>query len=324
MLTLGATTVQAKASSHTEAASEHTPAAAAFTAHAVSVMMHTSMRNLKKAQSLPPLSLCCGCRLGRCRTVAHAPCVVAATLPTLVPHNVEGALGAVAAVVAEHSHLHVLVLLWHGSVSYRVVHVAPHVGLLCVVQDALEAQRAVHAGVLYQVPVTRLVYGVPAGQHRDGPYRVEQVLKAHGAVLVHAVGHAHVAVLQGHAVAAVAGGAVEEVGAAADAADAAVAAVELLLAGVIVEKVALHAAVAAEGDAAGGAGRGDGLPGVAERADDLGHLLAVQLVPLLGVLFIVVLGGVVAVPAPEHLAAARRYQHAPALVVVTAMLHAAT
>jgi hypothetical protein len=40
--------------------------------------------------------------------------------------------------------------------THRVVHVAPHVGLLCVVQDALEAQRAVHAGVLYQVTVTCL------------------------------------------------------------------------------------------------------------------------------------------------------------------------
>lgn len=76
----------------------------------------------------------------------------------------------------------------------------------------------------------------------------------------------------------------EEVCAAADAADAAVAAMELLLAGVVVEEVALHAAVAPERDAAGGAARGDGLPGVAQRADDLRHLLAVELVPLLRVL----------------------------------------
>jgi hypothetical protein len=48
------------------------------------------------------------------------------------------------------------------------------------------------------------------------------------------------AVLQCNAVAAVAGAAVEEICAAANAADAAVVAVELLLAGVVVEKVALH------------------------------------------------------------------------------------
>lgn len=84
------------------------------------------------------------------------------------------------------------------------------------------------------------MYRVSARQHCDGPYGVEQILKAHRAVLVHAVGHTHVAVLQCDAVAAVAGAAVEEVGAAADPADAAVVAVELLLGGVIVEEVALH------------------------------------------------------------------------------------
>jgi hypothetical protein len=85
---------------------------------------------------------------------------------------------------------------------------------------------------------------VPTRQHCDGPYAVKQVLEAHWAVLVHAVGDAHVAVLQARAVAAVAGAAVEEVAAAADPAYAAVVAVELLLAGVVVEKVALHAHVA--------------------------------------------------------------------------------
>lgn len=90
------------------------------------------------------------------------------------------------------------------------------------------------------------MYRVPTWQHSDGPYAVKQVLEAHGAVLVHAVGDAHVAVLQACAVAAVAGAAVEEVVAPADPADAAVVAVELLLAGVVVEEVALHADVAPE------------------------------------------------------------------------------
>lgn len=42
------------------------------------------------------------------------------------------------------------------SISHLVVQVAPHVGFLRIVQDALQAQRAVHAGVLKQVTVTCL------------------------------------------------------------------------------------------------------------------------------------------------------------------------
>lgn len=69
------------------------------------VTVHDPMENLRRMCPLPGLSVCWCCRLRRCRVAAHAPRVVAATLPTLVPHNVEGALRAVAAVVAEHSHL---------------------------------------------------------------------------------------------------------------------------------------------------------------------------------------------------------------------------
>jgi hypothetical protein len=76
------------------------------------------------------------------------------------------------------------------------------------------------------------------------------------------------AVLQARPVTAVAGAAVEEVVPPADPADAAVVAVELLLGGVVIEKVALHAHVATKGDAAGAAGRGHGLPRVTEGADD--------------------------------------------------------
>jgi len=50
-----------------------------------------------------------------------------------------------------------------------------------------------------------LVDGVAAQQHRDGAHAVKEVLKAHGAVLVHAVLDAHVGLLQRQAVAAVAG-----------------------------------------------------------------------------------------------------------------------
>lgn len=193
---------------------------------------------------------------------------------------------------------------------------------------------------------------MPARQHCDGPDGVKQVLKAHGAVLVHAVGHAHMAVTQGRAVAAVARAAVEEVGPAADSADAAVVAVELLLAGVVVEEVALHAAVAAKADGACAAHLGHRLPRVAEGTHNLRDQLSLQPVPLCWVLqgvwgssrkaavsaahevelrrhnsnttagvawsdglddsrlyatgsiihlLVVVLGGVVAVPAPKHL-----------------------
>jgi len=77
---------------------------------------------------------------------------------------------------------------------------------------------------------------------------------------------------------------VEEVGAAADAADAARVAVELLLAQVVVEEAAAQACVRAEADAAGRARRADRLPQPAQRALQLAHRGAVQLVPLGGVL----------------------------------------
>lgn len=45
-----------------------------------------------------------GCR--RCSlTAAHSPRVVAAALPALMAHYMEGTLRAMAAVVAQHSHL---------------------------------------------------------------------------------------------------------------------------------------------------------------------------------------------------------------------------
>lgn len=53
--------------------------------------------------------------------------------------------------------------------------------------------------------VAYLVNRVAAQEHRDRPHAVEEVLKAHGAVLVHAVLHADVGLLQRQAVAAVAG-----------------------------------------------------------------------------------------------------------------------
>lgn len=42
------------------------------------------------------------------------------------------------------------------SVPHLIVHVAPHVVLLCITQDAFQAEGAVHAGVLQQVSVTCL------------------------------------------------------------------------------------------------------------------------------------------------------------------------
>lgn len=132
--------------------------------------------------------------------------------------------------------------------------------------------------------LSHLVYCVPTRQHCDGPYAVKKVLEAHRAVLVHAVCHTNVAVLKCDAVAAIAGAAVKEVGAAAHSAYAAVVTVELLLGGVVVEKLALHAAVAPERHAAGAAFCCYWLPGVAQGTDDLRDLLAVKLVPLLWVL----------------------------------------
>jgi hypothetical protein len=109
---------------------------------------------------------------------------------------------------------------------------------------------------------------VPARQHSNGPYAVKEVLEAHRAVLVHAVGDTHVTVLEHDTVAAVAGAAVEEVGPAAHSAYAAVVTVELLLGGVVVKELALHAAVAPEGHAANPAFCGYWLPGVAHDTDD--------------------------------------------------------
>lgn len=60
------------------------------------------------------------------------------------------------------------------------------------------------------------MYGVTAWEHCNRSYRVKQKLAADRTVLVHAVGHAHMAALHGYAVAAVAGAAVEEITAATD------------------------------------------------------------------------------------------------------------
>lgn len=86
--------------------------------------------------------------------------------------------------------------------------------------------------------------------------------------------------LQRGGVAAAAGGAVEEVGAAAHAADAARVAVELLLAQVVVEEAAAQARVRAERCAAAQARRPHVLPQPAQRALQLAHRRAVQLVAL--------------------------------------------
>jgi hypothetical protein len=51
------------------------------------------------------------------------------------------------------------------------------------------------------------VDGVAAWQHANGAHAVKQVLEAHRAVLLHAVVHAHVLLLQADGVAAVAGAA---------------------------------------------------------------------------------------------------------------------
>ena len=86
--------------------------------------------------------------------------------------------------------------------------------------------------------------------------------------------------LQRGGVATAAGGAVEEVGAAADAADAACVAVKLLLVQVVVEKAAAQARICAERRAAALARRPRVLPQPAQRALQLAHRRAVQLVPL--------------------------------------------
>ena len=72
----------------------------------------------------------------------------------------------------------------------------------------------------------------------------------------------------------------EEVGAAAHAADAARVAVELLLAQIVVEEAAAQARVRAERHTAPRARQPGGLPLAAQRALQLAHRRAVQLVPL--------------------------------------------
>ena len=85
--------------------------------------------------------------------------------------------------------------------------------------------------------------------------------------------------LQALGVAAPARPAVEEVLLAAHPADAAPVAVELALAGVVVEEAAAQAGVRAKGRAAGPAGGGGRLPGVAQCAHQLPHRRPLQLMP---------------------------------------------
>lgn len=68
----------------------------------------------------------CGCLW--CCIVAHAPRVVAATVPTLVANHMEGALGPMAAVIAQHSHLqaHSNQTSWYSPVSQEGLPAASH------------------------------------------------------------------------------------------------------------------------------------------------------------------------------------------------------
>ena len=98
-------------------------------------------------------------------------------------------------------------------------------------------------------------------------------------------GHGTGAYPEGEGVAGAASVAVEEVLASSHAADAAVLAVILLLGGFVVEEVALHARVGAEGDPALPAVGANRLALVADSTDDLADFPSVYLVHLLGVLW---------------------------------------
>lgn len=165
---------------------------------------------------------------------------------------------AVAALVARHAGedlRRVPAVVAHDPSLSRVQVACLH---LCVegleelvhVEDGRGAYGARELVVLQHLVEALQVHGVAAAEHRRLPQRIEQVLVADGAVVLHRVLDAAVPVAKGRRVAGSTLLAVEEVLLSSYSADAAIVAMELLLVNVIVQEVAGCAEVLPHADAA--------------------------------------------------------------------------
>lgn len=160
---------------------------------------------------------------------------------------------------------------------------------------------------------------VAAVKHGYALSGVEQVFAAHGTVLMHAVHNTHMNLLHVDVIAAVALLAMKVILPATHSTDTTMFAVELLLAEIVIKKVAFQARVLPKSRFALHARFPHGLTSGTHRADHLGHRLPVQGVPIgaIGLASCVLL--VVAMPAPIRFAATRRHQLATSPVMLASI-----
>lgn len=138
--------------------------------------------------------------------VLQAPRVVrpAPLVGALEAEKVEGHLPLRVAVVAKELHRLVPVFLRHGRLGNLDVELVPRHRRVDY-RDAAEGAGG-PARLLHKRLVAVLVHSVPAAQDPALKHRIEQILLADRAVLLHAVLDALVVILELHGVAAAVGG----------------------------------------------------------------------------------------------------------------------
>lgn len=184
------------------------------------------------------------------------------------------------------------------------------------VKDRHGAHGASELVVLQHLVEALQVHRVPASQHGRLPQRIEQVLVADWAVVLHRVLDAAMLVAESDRVARSALLAVEELFLPSNSADAAVFAMVLLLVNIVVQEFARPAEVLPHADAAVGAQLRDRLLGVTDETYNRFNGMSVELVPVFR-------GLVVAMAAVEDVVAAGRPDPAPPPVVLAPEPHLA-